>query len=106
MCPAPTNTINSATPSVSQPTHVPVGTTSEILTVEDLAKWLRVSKRSVYEMTASRGQQRHENPIPILRLPVGLRFRRSDIEAWLNRCADAERASSHRRDYDGKRVGV
>lgn len=84
MCPS-----NTATPSpVTQPTVV---TYSEILTVEDLAKWLKVSKRSVYEMTASRGQQRHENPVPILRLPVGLRFRRSDIEAWLNRCADAGR---------------
>jgi predicted DNA-binding transcriptional regulator AlpA len=96
MCPS-----NSATPSpvnqptvVNQPTtHVPVGTTSEILTVEDLAKWLKVSKRSIYEMTASRGQQRHENPVPILRLPVGLRFRRSDIEQWLNRCADAGRVN-------------
>ncbi len=40
MCPS-----NSATPSpVNQPTH------SEILTVEDLATWLRVSKRSVYEI--------------------------------------------------------
>jgi predicted DNA-binding transcriptional regulator AlpA len=64
---------------------------SEILTVEDLASWLKISKRSVYEMTRERGQQRHEIPLPILRLPVGLRFRRSDIEAWLNRCAVAGR---------------
>jgi predicted DNA-binding transcriptional regulator AlpA len=71
----------------------PVSSHSEILTVEDLAKWLKVSKRSVYEMTASRGQQRHENPVPILRLPVGLRFRRSDIEAWLERCAETGRAN-------------
>jgi excisionase family DNA binding protein len=62
---------------------------SEILTVPELAQWLKVSKRSVYEMTRERGQQRHEIPLPILRLPVGLRFRRSDIEAWLNRCAAA-----------------
>jgi predicted DNA-binding transcriptional regulator AlpA len=75
-----------ATPPVNQPvTH------SEILTVEDLAKWLKVSKRSVYEMTCERGQQRHEIPLPILRLPVGLRFRRSDIEAWLTRCSEAGR---------------
>jgi predicted DNA-binding transcriptional regulator AlpA len=65
--------------------YVPV-TTSEILTVEDLAKWLKVSKRSVYEMTRDRGQQRHEIPLPILRLPVGLRFRRIDIERWLDLC--------------------
>lgn len=83
MCPS-----NSATDSpVTQLTH------SEILTIEDLAAWLKVSKRSIYEMTCERGQQRHEIPLPILRLPVGLRFRRSDIEAWLNRCADAGRVS-------------
>jgi predicted DNA-binding transcriptional regulator AlpA len=79
---------NTATPPVSQP-----ATQSEILIVEDLAKWLKVSKRSVYEMTCERGQQRHEIPLPILRLPVGLRFRRSDIEQWLNRCADSGRVN-------------
>jgi predicted DNA-binding transcriptional regulator AlpA len=85
MCPS-----NSATPSpLNQPTVV---THSEILTVEDLAKWLKVSKRSVYEMTRSRSRERHEIPLPILRLPVGLRFRRGDVEHWLNRCADAGRA--------------
>ena len=72
-------------------TTLPVATHSEILTVEDLAKWLKVSKRSVYEMTRDRGQQRHENPVPILRMPVGLRFRRSDIEAWLEKCSEAGR---------------
>jgi predicted DNA-binding transcriptional regulator AlpA len=66
---------------------------SEILNVQDLAAWLKVSKRSIYEMTRERGQQRHEIPLPILRLPVGLRFRRSDIEAWLNRCAAASAAA-------------
>jgi predicted DNA-binding transcriptional regulator AlpA len=79
-----------------QQTQAPTSTTispaqshSEILTVEDLAAWLKVSKRSVYEMTSSRGQSRHDIPLPILRLPCGLRFRRSDIEAWLQRCAEA-----------------
>jgi len=69
----------------------PAQSHSEILTVEDLAAWLKVSKRSVYEMTRSRGQARHDIPLPILRLPCGLRFRRSDIEAWLQRHAEAGR---------------
>jgi hypothetical protein len=81
MCPS-----NSATLSPVRP-----ATRSEILTVEDLAKWLKVSKRSVYEMTCDRGQQRHEIPLPILRLPIGLRFRRTDVEQWLNKCAEAGR---------------
>jgi len=62
---------------------------SEILTVEDLAKWLKISKRSVYEMTRERGQQRHEIPLPVLRLPCGMRFLRSDVEAWIRRCAES-----------------
>jgi predicted transcriptional regulator len=45
----------------------PAVTHSEILNVEDLATWLKVSKRSIYEMTRERGQQRHEIPLPILR---------------------------------------
>ena len=64
---------------------------SEILTVEDLAAWLKCSKRSVYELTRKRGQLGHDIPLPVLRLPCGMRFRRLDIEAWLQRCAEAAR---------------
>lgn len=82
MCPS-----NSATPSpVNQPTVV-----SEILTVEDLAAFLKCSRRSVYELTRRRGQNCTENPLPILRLPCGMRFLRSDVEQWIRRCADAGR---------------
>lgn len=91
MCPS-----NSATPSpvnqptvVNQPTtDVPV-TTSEIWTVENLAAFLKCSKRSVYELTRRRGQNCTENPLPVLRLPCGMRFRRSDVEQWIQRCVDA-----------------
>ena len=64
---------------------------SEILTVEDLAAWLKCSKRSVYELTSKRRQLCHDIPLPVLRLPCGMRFRGSDIEAWLQRCAEAGR---------------
>jgi len=64
---------------------------SEILTVEDLAAWLKCSKRSVYELTSKRRQLCHDIPLPVLRLPCGMRFRSSDIEAWLQRCAEAGR---------------
>jgi predicted DNA-binding transcriptional regulator AlpA len=70
----------------------PVVTQTEILTVEDLAAFLKCSKRSVYELTRRRGQTCHEIPLPILRLPCGMRFLRSDVEAWIRRCAHAERA--------------
>jgi predicted DNA-binding transcriptional regulator AlpA len=84
MCPS-----NSATPS-------PVNQTishSEILTVEDLSAWLKVSPRAIYELSRSRSQARGKHPLPAIRIHKKmLRFRRSDIEAWLNKCADAGRA--------------
>jgi predicted DNA-binding transcriptional regulator AlpA len=73
-------------PVVNQPTQ------TEILTVQDLATFLKCSKRSVYELTRRRGQTCTEIPLPILRLPCGMRFLRSDVEQWIRRCADAGRA--------------
>jgi len=74
------------------PTTIPPAQShSEILTVDDLAAWLKCNKRSVYELTRKRGQLGHDIPLPVLRLPCGMRFRGSDIEAWLQRCAEAGR---------------
>ena len=65
---------------------VPVNPASEddvILTVADLARILKTKESSVYNLTRRRGAARYDNPIPVLRLPCGLRFRRSSIMAWL-----------------------
>jgi predicted DNA-binding transcriptional regulator AlpA len=62
---------------------------TEIWTVQDLAFFLKCSRRSIYELTRRRGQLVHEVPLPVLRLPCGMRFLRSDVEAWIRRCADA-----------------
>jgi predicted DNA-binding transcriptional regulator AlpA len=65
---------------------------SEILTAEDLATWLRVSPRQVYELSRNRSQVRGRHPLPSIKIHKKmLRFRRSDIEQWLNKCADAGR---------------
>ena len=70
----------------SQPFH------SEILTVDELAAWLKCSPRAIYELSRSRGQARGKHPVPAIRIHKKmLRFRRSDIEAWLQRCAEAGR---------------
>lgn len=61
----------------------------ELMTVTDLAVFLKCSKRSVYELTRRRGQTSHEIPLPVLRLPCGMRFLRSDVEQWIRRSADA-----------------
>jgi excisionase family DNA binding protein len=59
----------------------------EILTVEELAAMLKMKRESIHEMTRKRGQERHRNPLPICRVCGHIRFRRSDIERWLDRCA-------------------
>jgi excisionase family DNA binding protein len=60
----------------------------ELLTIEECAALLKVTPRSVYEMTSNRGRARSQHPLPVLRLNSKcLRFRREDIEAWLERIA-------------------
>jgi predicted DNA-binding transcriptional regulator AlpA len=68
-----------------------VATRTEILTVGELAEWLKCSKRSIYELTRRRGQFGHDIPLPVLRLPCGMRFRSLDIEDWLQRHAEGVR---------------
>lgn len=59
----------------------------EILTASEVAALLRVSKWQVYEMSRERtrtGEVR-SNPIPSLRIGASVRFRRSDVEAWIEK---------------------
>jgi Helix-turn-helix domain len=56
---------------------------AEILTVSDVAALLRCKPSSVYNLTRKRAR-RYDNPIPVLRLPCGLRFKRSSIMTWLD----------------------
>ena len=56
---------------------------NDILTVAEVAELLKCTKRSIYNMTRARGQARYDSPIPVLRLPMGLRFRRSSVWAWV-----------------------
>jgi predicted DNA-binding transcriptional regulator AlpA len=63
-------------------THAPTPE-NDIMTVAELAELLKCKKSSIYNLTRHRGQARYDNPIPVLRLPMGLRFRRSSVWAWL-----------------------
>ena len=56
---------------------------NEILTVSEVAELLKCKPSSVYNLTRLRGRARYDNPIPVIRLPMGLRFRRSSVLAWL-----------------------
>lgn len=64
----------------------------ELLTIDECAALLKVKPRTVYEMTSARGQARSEYPLPVLRLNSKcLRFRREDIEKWIETLAKGGR---------------
>lgn len=48
-----------------------------LMTVEQVADHLQVSKRTVYELRA-------RNAIPFIRVGGQIRFRQAEIEAWLS----------------------
>jgi len=56
---------------------------NDILTVAEVAEILKCKPSSIYNLTRHRGRTRYDNPIPVLRLPMGLRFRKSSVLAWL-----------------------
>ena len=67
---------------------------SEIMTVEEVAKYLRVSERTVYDW-AQRGE------IPCGKLGSAWRFQRSQVENWVN-----QRLGSVRSATNGATVSV
>jgi excisionase family DNA binding protein len=51
---------------------------NEILTAQEVAAMLRISKRQVYELA-----KQSENPIPAVRIRTSVRFRKSDVDGWV-----------------------
>ncbi len=66
----------------------------EILTVEEVATMLKMSKGQIYEMTKARTRtgSMKENPIPVMKINGNVRFRRVDVDKWLER--EAERCAA------------
>lgn len=60
---------------------------TQILTIDELAEFLKMTRRQVYNMTRARGQARMNDPLPILRINGNVRFRLCDVEDWLARLA-------------------
>ena len=55
----------------------------ELLTPDQLAEWLHLSRRSVYELCSTRGQNKQTTPLPFLRVAGKLRFNRAAVMGWL-----------------------
>jgi len=68
-----------------QPPNTPQNSSNnpdELLTISELALIL-CKESSIYNLTRRRGRARYDNPVPVLRLPMGLRFRKSSVLRWL-----------------------
>tara|TARA_R110002020_G_scaffold399876_1_gene609672 strand:+ start:156 stop:344 length:189 start_codon:yes stop_codon:yes gene_type:complete len=49
---------------------------SEVLTIKEVAEYLKVNERTIYRLAAS-------NELPGFRVGNALRFKRSDLDTWV-----------------------
>ena len=57
---------------------------NDILTVEEVAALLKISRRAVYALTREASRRVQSSPIPIIRVsPKCVRFSRQSVELWL-----------------------
>lgn len=57
----------------------------EILTADEVAALLKISKSQVYELAnqKTRTGEVRKHPIPVVRIGTSVRFRRTDVVGWL-----------------------
>ena len=69
------------------PVHTrPTKDNSTIMTVHEVAEYLRMSKATVYRLVKERA-------IPVVRLGKTWRFRKDLLDAWLSDCAESSMKS-------------
>jgi predicted DNA-binding transcriptional regulator AlpA len=59
----------------------------EIMTVTEVAAMLRVSKSTISELInlRTRNGDVREHPLPAIRIGRSVRFRKSDVEEWIEK---------------------
>lgn len=62
-------------------------TMETLLTADEVATILQLSKAQVYELSKRRTRSGdiRKNPLPVLRINSSVRFRRKDIEEWVEK---------------------
>jgi hypothetical protein len=68
---------------IVQPSQSPRLDPGDILTPEQLAERLQVSKSWVFEQTRNRAKVRNNNPLPCIRLGKYLRFSWPQVCQWM-----------------------
>jgi predicted DNA-binding transcriptional regulator AlpA len=66
----------------------------EILTVQEVAALLKMSKRQVYTMceTRTREGSMKDHPLPVLKINGNLRCRKGDVDSWLAKLIEGRAA--------------
>jgi predicted DNA-binding transcriptional regulator AlpA len=66
----------------------------EILTINELAALLKMTRRQIYTMCESRTRNgaMKDHPLPVLKINGNLRFRKAEIDSWLLRLAEQKGA--------------
>ena len=66
----------------------------EILTVDELAVLLKMSKKQIYTMceTRTRIGAMKDHPLPVLKINGNLRFLRKNVDEWLARLLEGNAA--------------
>jgi excisionase family DNA binding protein len=61
----------------------------EIMTVAEVAAMLKLSKRTICELMTERTRSGdlRPNPLPAIRIGRSVRFRKSDVDAWVEKLA-------------------
>jgi excisionase family DNA binding protein len=63
---------------------------NEILTIAEAAELLKMTPSQIYSMTRRRARVRMPEPIPFMKINSHIRFRRCDLERWLQKLASQE----------------
>jgi hypothetical protein len=56
-----------------------------ILTLEQAAEFLKMSKGQLYTLTRARSVARMDHPIPVIRILTNLRFSKEALEDWIRK---------------------
>lgn len=76
---------------MTEPNRRPERAPNDLLSVDDLAARLAVSYRTVYRLAAA-------GALPVYNLPSGMRFKVSEVDAYLESCRG--RRVGSRRHYE------
>ncbi|MEI7929318.1 MAG: helix-turn-helix domain-containing protein [Verrucomicrobiales bacterium] len=63
---------------VIKPTPVTAGAAKDLMTTRELMDYLQVSRTKVWELVRDK-----QNPLPAFKLGGDYRYRRSEIDAWM-----------------------